>query len=589
MSDDIGLRREAAAGWLDRLAQTLAGRDFNGIRQLVHPDGYWRDLLTFGWSFWNAHRPDAIAVRLAEGFEGNPASAFRLEGEPFAGMLGEHASTIEFFFAFDTPIAHGRGFARLVPDAADASDSGAPKACTVLTAMRELKAYPESIGRHRTRYATEALAGTTSDFDPAQDNPDVVVIGGGQSGLMAAARLQQLGVRTLVVDRSARLGDVWRRRYRGLKLHNELCMNHFPYMPFPENWPAYIPKDQVADWLEVYATCMGLHVAMGTEFLGGDYDDEAGRWTVRLRRPDGTLRELKPSHLVMALGVSGLPNIPRIEGLDQFRGAVFHSSGESDALEVEGRSVLVVGVGTSAHDIAQSMHERGAEVTMLQRSAITVVSLEPSSTRPYELYRRNEGVRPIADTDLMAASVPYSYLRRLHGPLSRQMTEADKPLLDGLRRAGFLLDNDDDLGGYFIKLLQTQSGYYLNVGGSELIIEGKVKLKVSSGIARVTEDSVVFDDGSTLRTDVIALATGYQPLQEAVRALLGDAVADRVGPIWGIGDDNELQAMYARTAQPGFHVIGGGFAGARAYSAYTAMLIKAEITGLLERQRLTAA
>ena len=75
----------------------------------------------------------------------------------------------------------------------------------------------------------------------------------------------------------------------------------------------------------------------------------------------------------------------------------------------------------------------------------------------------------------------------------------------------------------------------------------------------------------------------------AVRALLGDAVADRVGPIWGIGADHELQAMYARTAQPGFHVIGGGFAGARAYSTYTAMLIKAEIAGLLERQRLSAA
>ncbi len=584
--DDSGSRREAAVAWLGALEQMLAQRNFGGIDQLVHPDGYWRDLLTFGWTFWNAHRPDAIAQRLASGFERNPATQFRVEGEPFLGALGEHPRTLEFFFTFDTPVANGRGFARLVPDATDA---GTLKSLTALTSMRELKAYPESIGRQRQRHGADAPATASDTFDSVRDDPEVVVIGGGQSGLMAAARLQQLGVRTLVVDRSARLGDVWRGRYNGLTLHNELCMNHFPYMPFPDNWPAYIPKDQIADWLEVYATCMGLHVALETEFLGGEYDDQTGRWTVRLRQPDGSVRELKPSHLVMALGVSGLPNLPEIAGLEQFRGPVFHSSGETDSLDVRGRAVLVVGVGTSAHDIAQSMHGRGAWVTMLQRSPITVVSLEPSSVRPYELYRRSEGVRPISDTDLMAAAVPYSFMRRLQDTMSRQMTEEDRPLLDGLRRAGFLLDNDYDHRGYFIKLLESQSGYYLNVGASDLIIEGKIKLKTGTGIARVTEDGVIFEDGSAFRVDVIVLATGYRPLEDAVRALLGDDVAERVGPIWGIGENHELRAMYERTGQPGFYAIGGGFMGARVYSIYTAMLIKAEITGLIERKRLAAA
>ncbi len=584
--DDSGSRREAAFAWLGALERTLAQRNFDGFGQLVHPDGYWRDLLTFDWTFWNAHRPAAIAARLASSFEHNPATQFRLEGEPFLGALGEYPRTLEFFFTFDTPIANGRGFARLVPDATDA---GTLKSLTALTSMRELKAYPESIGRQRWRHGADAPVTALGTVDAVRDDPQVVVIGGGQSGLMAAARLQQLGVRTLVVDRSERIGDVWRGRYNGLTLHNELCMNHFPYMSFPDNWPAYIPKDQIADWLEVYATCMGLHVALQTEFLGGRYDDQAGRWTVRLRQPDGSIRELKPSHLVMALGVSGLPNLPEIAGLDQFRGPVFHSSGESDSLDVRDRAVLVVGVGTSAHDIAQSMHGRGAQVTMLQRSPITVVSLEPSSVRPYELYRRNEGVRPISDTDLMAAAVPYSFMRRLQDTMSRQMTEEDRPLLDGLRRAGFLLDNDYDHRGYFIKLLESQSGYYLNVGASDLIIEGKIKLKTGTGIARVTENSVIFEDGSALKADVIVLATGYRPLQDAVRALLGDDVADRVGPIWGIGENHELRAMYERTGQPGFHAIGGGFMGARVYSIYTAILIKAEIAGLIERKRLAAA
>ena len=180
----------------------------------------------------------------------------------------------------------------------------------------------------------------------------------------------------------------------------------------------------------------------------------------------------------------------------------------------------------------------------------------------------------------MIAAVPYDLLRRLHGPLSRQMAEMDKDLLDGLRKVGFLLDNGEDDTGYFLKLLRYQAGYYINVGASELIIQGKIKLKFGMEIERLTQRTAAFSDGSSLDVDVLVLATGYQPLQEAVRTMFGDNVADRVGPIWGIGSDGELRNMYARTAQEGFFVAGGGFPAARMYSQYTAMLIKADLEGL---------
>jgi len=182
---------------------------------------------------------------------------------------------------------------------------------------------------------------------------------------------------------------------------------------------------------------------------------------------------------------------------------------------------------------------------------------------------------------MMAASVPYELLARLHKPLNRKMAEDDKDLLDGLRRIGFLLENGEDDAGYFLKLLKSQSGYYLNIGASDLIIEEKIKLKAGVGIERLTAGKVVFSDGSALDADILVLATGYQPLQEAVRTLLGDEVAERVGPIWGIGTDGELCNMYARTAQEGFYVLGGGFPAARVYSRYTAILIKATLEGLL--------
>ena len=579
-------QRQIAETWLAKFNEALRQRDYARVSSMMHADGYWRDLLTFDWNFRNLHGVDNIRAWLAETFDLNAADNFRLESEPTIGAIGEHDKTLEFFFTFNTDIAHGRGYARLVEIP---NSPGEMKAFTILTAMTELKKYPQATARNRSR---DDLRMTSRELENWRDrrikarqfkdkDPEVVIIGGGQSGLMLAARLGQLNVSTLVVEKTERVGDVWRNRYHSLQLHNEICMNHFAYLPFPDTWPVYIPKDKLADWLEFYAETMELIVWTKTSFLGGEYSNSAKRWTVRLSQADGGTRTMRPYHVVLAVGVSGLPSIPEFTGKDDFGGKIVHSSGNTDDLDVTGKSVLVVGAGTSGHDIAQHLHWRGANVTMLQRSPITVVSLEPSSVRPYELYRQNDGIRPITDTDLIAASVPYPLLARLHRPLSRRMAEEDKELLDGLRKIGFLLDNGEDDTGYFLKLLRYQAGYYLNIGASELLIEGKIKLKVAVEIERLESRRVIFSDGSALDADIIVLATGYKPLKEGVRAMFGDEVADRVGPIWGIGDDGELNNMYARTAQEGFYVAGGGIPGARAYSHYTALLIKAALEGLI--------
>jgi len=593
-------RRNIADAWLGAFAGALRERDYARATTMVHEDGYWRDLLTFGWEFKTLHGAGEIHAWLAANFDSRPRYDWRLEADPTIGAIGEYQETLEFFFRFETSIAHGRGYVRLIPAFGRIPAS---TAFTILTTMLALKAFPERTGRNRPR---ENLRKTASEIQNWLDrrkairqfkdrDPDVVVIGAGQSGLMLAARLGQLDVSTLVVEKTKRIGDVWRQRYRSLRLHNEICMNHFAYMPFPDTWPVFIPKDKLADWLEVYAESMELNVWTGTTFLDGHYDKSVRRWTVHLQTADGCIRTIRPGHIAMTVGVSGLPNVPKLEGADRFGGPIVHSSGNTDDLDVSGKAVLVVGAGTSAHDIAQNLYFRGADVTMLQRSSVTVVSLEPSSVRPYELYRQNDGVRPIEDTDLMAAAVPYDLLARLHRPLSRQMAEDDKELLDGLREVGFLLDNGEDDTGYFLKLLRYQAGYYLNIGASDLIIERKIKLKAGVDIAQLAPGEVAFSDGSTIAADIIVLATGYKPLQEAVRSMFGDEIADRVGPIWGIGEDGELRNMYARTVQDGFYVSGGGLPGARAYSRYTALLIKAALEGLLpprpasaQTQRTTA-
>src|SRR5262249_50190100 len=161
----------------------------------------------------------------------------------------------------------------------------------------------------------------------------------------------------------ARVGDNWRKRYHALTLHNQKHVNHFPYVPFPSGWPTYIPKDDLADWLEAYAEKLGLDFRTGTEFSGGKYDESGGHWTVELRGDGGT-RTLRPRHIVMATGVSGIPHVPEIPGLANFAGRVLHSHDYSDATEWKGKSAIVIGTGTSGHDIAQDLHSAGARASL---------------------------------------------------------------------------------------------------------------------------------------------------------------------------------------------------------------------------------
>ncbi|NTA84151.1 NAD(P)/FAD-dependent oxidoreductase [Agrobacterium tumefaciens] len=576
---------EGADRWARQLNDAVARKDYTFAGSLFSTDGYWRDIIALTWDIKTFHGPAAIEEMLGNYAGKSGLRNFRIEGQPRQEQLGEFGSTVEVFVAFDTDTITGRGCVRLV---ADRTDEDQLRALTLLTSADQLTGFPEKSLTNRKRDShrtTEKGSKNWLDeriYDQSYEDrdPQVLVIGAGQAGLTVAARLRQLGVDVLVVDKMSRVGDNWRNRYHSLTLHNEICTNHLPYIPYPASWPVFIPKDKLANWMEFYADSMELNVWTGTTFLGGGYDETERKWTVNLQLRDGQSRTMRPSHIVMAVGVSGKPNIPKFEGVETFRGLMLHSSQHSSDVDVSGKKVLVIGSGTSSHDIAQDAYLRGADVTMLQRSSATVVSIEQSGLA-YSAFRKNEGIRPIEETDLMVASVPYDLLRRLHGPLSRKMAEADKELLDGLRNVGFQLDNGEDDTGFFLKLVRYLGGYYIDVGASQLIIDRKIKLKTGASVERLEERSVVLSDGTRLETDLIVLGTGYRPLQQAVESMFGPVMAERVGPVWGLGDNNELRNMWVRTHQPGFYIAGGTFTMCRFYSKVTALLIKAELEGLL--------
>ena len=238
----------------------------------------------------------------------------------------------------------------------------------------------------------------------------------------------------------------------------------------------------------------------------------------------------------------------------------------------------MIGTGNSGHDIAQDLHSSGASVTLVQRSPTLIVNVEPSAQLAYALY--DEGP-PTEDCDLIATSMPFSLVRKSHILLTEQGKALDKPLLDALTRVGFRLDFGEDGSGWQFKYLTRGGGYYFNVGCSDLVVAGEIGLLQFSDIASFVAAGAKMRSGETIAADLIVLATGYKGQDVLVRKLFGDAVADRVGPIWGFGDTQELRNMFTRTPQPGLWFIAGSLAQCRIYSKYLGLQIKARETGLL--------
>ena len=574
----------AADGWLAQFEEALA-HPGDLLERLFHRDSYWRDVLALTWRIRTMRGSNTICDELRAHAGRVQPSEFRTDPDRTAPRRVTRAGTeaLEAIFRFETRHGRGIGVLRLTPDA---EEGNRLKAWTLLTALDELKGFEERIGRLRPRgesYSRDfrgpnwldrrRSAAAYIDRDPA-----VLVVGGGQAGLSTAARLAQLQVDTLIVDREPRIGDNWRKRYHALTLHNQVQVNHLPYMPFPPSWPTYIPKDKLAAWFEAYVESMELNYWPATELVGGRYDEHEGQWSVLLRQADGTQRKMHPRHIVMATGVSGIPSLPDIPSLQNFAGKVLHSSQYDDGEAWRGKDAIVIGTGNSGHDIAQDLHSSGANVTLVQRSPTLIVNIEPSAQLPYALY--DEGP-PLEDCDLITTSMPFSLMRKSHIRFTEAAKSLDQELLDKLQGVGFNLDFGEDGTGWQFKYLTRGGGYYFNVGCSDLIVEGKIRLVQFSDIAEFVAEGARLHRGDTIAADLIVLATGYKAQEHLVRKLFGDEIADRIGPIWGFGEEDELRNMFTRTPQPGLWFIAGSFAQCRIYSKYLALQIKACEAGLL--------
>ncbi|MFC5500894.1 flavin-containing monooxygenase [Lysinimonas soli] len=572
--------REVAGAWLERFERAMTGRNAAEIGELVLPDGWWRDLLTTGWDFRSIHGAAEIAKLVASseriGYHSldlDPDIAPRIE------QLDPEGECIVAFIRVTTEVGVGRGILRLRPD----GDSW--RAWVIMTALQDLTGHEQARGARRPFRPSGADVDARVNWLDARrrkeefldGSPEVVVIGSGHGGLMTAAHLGFWGVDTLVIERNNRVGDNWRNRYRSLVLHDAIWADHLPGLAFPDSWPVYTPKDKLGDWLEFYASALELNVWTGSVVASADYDDATGRWTIVVRRSDGSTRTVFPAHVVMATGIHGTPRIPDLPGLDAFRGPIVHSSTYTGEEAVDGIRALVIGAGNSAHDVAQDLVRRGLDVTMVQRSSTYVISQKNNFELMIgKLYR--EGGMPTDDADLLGSSFPYLLALQRSVGQTEVATELDRDLLDGLDRAGYRTDSGIAGGGGLSKILYGPGGYYIDVGCAQMIAEGRIAI-THSEVTGLTERGVEFADGTSAEYDIIVMATGYTSPRETARAILGSEV-DRTGPVWGLDESGELRGIWRPTGHPGFWFMGGPLYIARTYSRYLALQVHASIRGI---------
>ena len=575
--------------WLADFEAALAVRDIDRVVAKFVVDAFWRDLVAFTWNLKTLEGREQIADMLGARLAQTGPSGFRTREAP-----ADDGGVVSAFIVFETATGRCVGHLRL-KDSADGD-----QAWTFLTALQELKGHEEAKGRsrvlgavHGTDPDTRSWAEKRADEEASlgrTTQPYALVVGGGQGGIALGARLRQLGVPAIVIDRHERPGDQWRNRYKSLCLHDPVWYDHLPYLPFPQNWPVFSPKDKIGDWLEFYTRVMEVPYWSKTSCLSASFDESTQTWTVEVDR-DGERITLHPEHLVLATGMSGKPSVPTLPGQDVFRGEQHHSSAHPGPDRYVGKKAVVVGSNNSAHDICKALYENGIDVTMVQRSSTHIVrsdSLMDLGLGDLYSERAVASGMTTEKADMTFASLPYRILHEFQIPIYNAIRERDKDFYERLEAAGFDLDWGDDDSGLFMKYLRRGSGYYIDVGASDLVADGSIKL-AHGQVDHLTENAVVLADGTELPADVVVYATGYGSMNGWAADLIGQDVADKVGKVWGLGSgttkdpgpwEGEQRNMWKPTQQQNLWFHGGNLHQSRHYSLYLALQLKARHEGI---------
>ncbi|OLN86014.1 putative indole-3-pyruvate monooxygenase YUCCA8 [Colletotrichum chlorophyti] len=569
--------------WLSNLERRFNQAPFGDLSDLFIDNCFWRDIVAFSWDFSCKQGRPAICDYLASADHGlSDIQAVKAGGlKPvlldFGGMVW-----IQSGFTFKTPHGEGRGLLKL-------ANVGAAewKAWTVFTQLESLglRKEPEVPTTDPIEAQSFPNNGLNGSATPGHDDLQVLIVGAGtaQSGLMLGARLKQMGIRTLLVERSTRLGDSWRSRYQSVTLHTPTYTDHWAYMKIPQDWPRFLTGDKVAEFMENYGQAMGLDIALNAEVIGARYDQQTRRYRVDVRTPEGT-RTISARHVVLATGVFGdEPIIPEFAGQEFFRGQIYHSKQHKSAAEipdVRNKKVVVIGCATSGHDISADFVAHGAkEVTMVQRHPIYSISRESWENFVLSLWNM-EGLNT-EEADIVGNAIPLALIRTMSIGLTQMMANNDKVVHDGLKKAGLALREGHD--GYGLADYQLIKGgqYYIDQGANQMIVDGRIRIqRCEEGVKEFSADGLTLANGTKLKADVVVLATGFHLNITTVEKIFGADVAKRLDRFGLLDDEQERSGWWRSTGVPGFWYMTGSFMYCRQFSLPLALQIAAVEMGL---------
>ncbi|GJE89306.1 Flavin-containing monooxygenase [Phanerochaete sordida] len=564
-----------ARAWVNSFAQSIATNDIPGlVASRLAPDPWWRDVFALTWDLRTFHGRARVSQfledRLALTGFGNIAFCSAEYQQPFSDL-----AWILVSYTFETNVARGRGFARLVYCA-----DNAWHAVALSTQLEGLKRFPELGPADRDARVNQGDWAARRALElQFEEDPQVLVIGAGHVGLEVAARLKHLGVRTLIVEKNARVGDNWRKRYDALTLHDPIWCNHLPYLPFPTSWPVFPSSGKLANWLEFYAEALELNLWLSSEALSTVRNETTGKWDVLVRRADGSERMMHVEHVVLAQGFTFKKTV--FPGQDEFKGPIIHSTEFKSGKDMVGKKVVIIGACTSAHDIASDCADYGVDVTMVQRSSTYVMSVEKGimASLPVAEWEGS----PLDEGDQARQSLPFRFQKGFAQRRAVYIQKMEKDLLDGLRKVGYKVNNGMDDAGVLWLLLERGGGYYFDDGACQKIIDGKIKMKSGAEVARLTSGGVAFADGSELEADVVVVATGFDDARVPIRQLVGADVGAKIPPIWGLNEEGELRGPFRELeGLPNMWLMMGNFFWGRFFSKMVAMQIKAKLEGVYD-------
>ncbi|WP_457967021.1 NAD(P)/FAD-dependent oxidoreductase [Arthrobacter sp. D1-29] len=571
----------SAGIWLAELERALKGRNNDLFESLFAENAMWRDLLSFTFNIRQFHDRDAIANYFWTTADELEPSNFTIDAnfpvEPVSEVPFSLTETFEIDFTFETTAGFSDGLVHVVPDPTSPGGLRAVLLLTRLQSLRDLPPVWPKFGRYNQLELENERKVLEQRKTYSQGEPEVLIVGAGHNGVFVAAALARLGIDALIVDKHERAGDSWRKRYDSLVLHMPHGMMQFLHLPFPDSFPDYISKDRLADWYEVYVNALDLNLWTSTEFVHGEYDEDAQQWSATVRQADGTDRTFRPKYLVLATGGSGTPRIPDLPGLQDFTGPVTHSHSFRSGADFAGKNVLVVGTGTSAHDIAFDIVNHDGKSTLLQRGATFVVDL-PSANLNYGPFNTRSVPTDVVDKRWLVTQIKPLMLENFKR-VTAMGNELDKELHEQVEKAGLVLDKSEY--GFFAKYFEVAGGYYINVGASQAMIRGDIKVEQFSNVDRFVGDGIRLNSGEVRKFDAIVLATGYENQRVILERFFGSEVAERIGDVAGYdaGGDPERNQYKPIAAQPRLAIAGSGISAGRWYAPLVALEIQAEFEG----------